>query len=149
MSLSSGSRSTHRRSIRYADMARPQSRTCVRLRIMAKSTDPPTGPHPDSDGQTQVPDEDQAIRDLAALAPGQLAGEIRADAAEVYTYAHSWRRSATWTGDKYDHTTYDAIAVMKAELDALPEPATHHDVYQYVKAVQPILAKWWDDRPGP
>jgi hypothetical protein len=116
---------------------------------MAASTDPPANLDPEP-AQAEGQAEDQALRDLAALTPAQLADEIRADAAEVYTRAQAWRRSPEWTGDKHDRSSYDTIAAVKAELDALPEPATHQDVHQYVKAVGPVLSHyWWTDQPGP
>jgi hypothetical protein len=111
---------------------------------MAASTDPPANPDPE-----RAAAEDQALRELAALTPAQLANEIRTDAAEVYARAQTWRRSSTWTGDKHDCKAYDSIAVMKAELDALPEPVNHDEVYQYVKTVGPVLNQWWSDQPGP
>src|SRR5207248_2120009 len=113
--------------------------------------DPHPAPDPGSDpGQDhdENHDGDQALRDLAALTPAQLAGEIRADAGQVYTAAQAWRRSPQWTGSKQDRKAYDSIAVMKAELDALPEPASHHDVYQYVKPVGPVLGQYWPDHAG-
>jgi hypothetical protein len=109
---------------------------------MATPTDRPPHQHED-------PNQDPTIRDLAALTPGQLAAEVRADAAEVYARAQAWRASPQWTGDKQDRKAYDSIAVMIAELDALPEPATHHDVYRYVNAVHPVLGEWWPDHRGP
>src|SRR5437762_8017896 len=54
-------------------------------------------------------DHDAPLRKLAALAPQQLAAEIRDDAGQVHEHAKAWRNSSHWTGDEHDQHAYQTV----------------------------------------
>ncbi len=86
---------------------------------------------------------------LATTTPAELANDIRSAARDVYTYAQAWRRSSDWSGDTADRKAFETIVLVRANLDATPDPTTHSEVGRLVDAVAPILSLWWADSPGP